>query len=51
MNFKADPPFNELRQGFASFKKETRMAPRKEIVPELFDKLLFIKINYNLRNE
>ena len=27
MNFKANPPFNEMRQGFAAFKKETRMAP------------------------
>jgi len=27
MNFKAKPPFNEMRQGFATFKKETRMAP------------------------
>jgi hypothetical protein len=26
MNFKANPPFNERRQGFAAFKKETRMA-------------------------
>ena len=26
MNFKANPPFNEMRQGFAAFKKETRMA-------------------------
>jgi len=39
MNFKANPPFNEMRQGFATFKKETRIAPGKEIVPELFDKL------------
>ncbi len=39
MNFKANPPFNEMRQGFATFKKETRMAPGKEIVPELFEKL------------
>jgi hypothetical protein len=27
MNFKANPPFNEMKQGFATFKKETRMAP------------------------
>jgi len=27
MNFKANPPFNEMRQGFATFKKESRMAP------------------------
>jgi hypothetical protein len=26
MNFKANPPFNEMRQGFATSKKETRMA-------------------------
>jgi len=26
MNFTANPPFNEMRQGFAAFKKETRMA-------------------------
>jgi len=25
---KAKPPFNEMRQGFAPFKKETRMAPQ-----------------------
>ena len=36
MYYKANPPFNEMRQGFATFKKETRMAPGKEIVPELF---------------
>ena len=29
MNFKANPPFNEMRQGFATFKKETRMAPQE----------------------
>jgi hypothetical protein len=34
MNFKANPPFNEMRQvpifiGIATFKKETRMATRK----------------------
>jgi hypothetical protein len=34
MNFKANPPFNEMRQGFATFKKETRMAPQEiEIYP------------------
>jgi len=27
MSFKANPPFNEMRQGFATFKKETRMDP------------------------
>jgi hypothetical protein len=27
MNFKANPPFNEMKQDFATFKKETRMAP------------------------
>jgi hypothetical protein len=27
MSFKATPPFNEMRQGFATFKKETHMAP------------------------
>ena len=27
MNFKANPPFNKMKQGFATFKKETRMAP------------------------
>ena len=27
MNFKANPPFNEMRQSFATFKKEIRMAP------------------------
>jgi hypothetical protein len=29
MNFKANPPFNKMRQGFAAFKKETRMTPQK----------------------
>ncbi len=36
MNFKANPPFNEMRQGFATFKKETRMA---QYFPELFENL------------
>jgi hypothetical protein len=36
MNFKAKPPFNEMRQGFATFKKETRMA---QYLPELFENL------------
>ena len=36
MNFNANPPFNEMRQGFAAFKKETRMA---QYLPELFEKL------------
>jgi len=36
MNFKANPPFNEMRQGFATFKKETRMA---QYLPKLFEKL------------
>jgi len=27
MNYKANPPFNEMRQGFATSKKETRTAP------------------------
>jgi hypothetical protein len=38
MSFKANPPFNEMRQGFATFKKETRMAPipsRTENLPEI----------------
>jgi len=39
MNFTANPPFNEMRQGFAAFKKETRMAPQD--LPELFEKLRF----------
>ena len=39
MNFKANPPFNEMRQGFATFKKETRMA---QYLPELFENLLNI---------
>ena len=29
MNFTANPPFNEMRQGFAAFKKDTRMASQK----------------------
>ena len=36
MNFKANPPFKKTRQGFATFKKETRMA---QYLPELFKKL------------
>ena len=36
MNFKANPPFNEMRQGFAAFKKETRMA---QYFPKLFENL------------
>jgi hypothetical protein len=38
MNFKANPPFNEIRQGFATFKKETRMTP---ISSQLFENLRF----------
>jgi hypothetical protein len=41
MNFKANPPFNEMRQGFATFKKETRMA---QYLPELFENLLYYLI-------
>ena len=37
MNFRANPPFNEMRQGFATFKNETRMA---QYLPELFENLL-----------
>ncbi len=45
MNFKANPPFNEMRQGFATFKKETRMA---QYHPELFENLhFFYPINQN----
>ena len=29
MSFKANPPFNEMMQAFAAFKKETRMAPQE----------------------
>jgi len=36
MNFKANPPFNEMRQGFAALKKETRMV---QYLPEFFEKL------------
>jgi hypothetical protein len=28
MNFTAHPPFNEMRQGFATFEKETRMTQK-----------------------
>jgi len=31
MSFKATPPFNKMRQGFAAFKKETRMASLQEV--------------------
>jgi len=41
MNFKANPPFNEMKQGFATFKKETRMA---RYLPELFETLLYYLI-------
>jgi hypothetical protein len=27
MNFKANPPFNEMRQGFAAFKKRNPHGP------------------------
>jgi len=37
INFKANPPFNEMRQGFATFKKEIRMAPISS--SELFENL------------
>jgi hypothetical protein len=36
MNFKANSPFNEMRQGFATFKKETRMV---QYLPGLFENL------------
>ena len=36
MNFKANPPFNEMEQGFATLKKETRMA---RYLPKLFENL------------
>jgi len=36
INFKTNPPFNEMRQGFAAFKKETRMT---QYFPELFENL------------
>ena len=39
MNSTANPPFNEMRQGFAAFKKETRMALGQQDIPELFEKL------------
>jgi len=35
-NFKANPPFNEMRPGFAAFKKETRMA---QYFPGFFENL------------
>ena len=38
MNFKANPPFNEMRQGFATFKKEIHMAHYLHL-PGLFEKL------------
>ncbi len=41
MNFKANPPFNEMKQGFATFKKETRMV---QYLPELFENLLYYLI-------
>jgi hypothetical protein len=41
MNFKANPPFNEMKQGFATFKKETRMT---QYLPELFENLLYYLI-------
>ena len=37
MSYKADPPFNGMRQGFAAFKKETRMVPQKmRLYPNFF---------------
>jgi hypothetical protein len=42
MNFKANPPFNEMRQGFATFKKETRMP---QYLPELIENLQIFLLN------
>ena len=44
INFKANPPFNEMRQGFATFKKETRMP---QYLPGLFENLR----TYNLHQK
>jgi hypothetical protein len=38
INFKANSPFNEMKQGFATFKKETRMA---QYLPKLFENVPF----------
>jgi len=38
INFKVNPPFAEIRQGFATFKKEIRMTP---ISSQLFENLRF----------
>ena len=41
MSYKANSPFNEMMQGFAAFKKETRMAPwilDKRIYPNFLRK-------------
>ena len=37
MNSTANPPFNEMRQDFAAFKKETRMALGQQDIPELYE--------------
>jgi hypothetical protein len=42
MNFKANPPFNEMTQGFASFKKEARMA-------QIFSRT-FLEVTITLKN-
>ena len=37
MNFKANPPVNEMRKDFATFKKETRMTPQdRRLYPNFF---------------
>ena len=39
INFTANPPFNEMKQDFAAFKKETHMALGQQDIPELFENL------------
>jgi hypothetical protein len=46
MNFKANPPFNEMRQGFATFRKETRMA---QYLPVLFKMFQFFLLTNEAR--
>ena len=38
INFKANSPFNEMKQGFATFKKETHIA---QYLPKLFENVPF----------
>ncbi len=48
MNFMANPPFNEMRQGFVTFKKESRMA---QYLPGFFENLHDCTLNRSIIQE